>query len=422
MTPSSRRSRYPPFPGPPWRHVTPTPGVASGERALTGCVPRQHSRVPGPVARLGERQAVSPRTRPPGPRGPFRGSTPHSGFLRHPSPHPASRLTCRFHSVHNGTAGYTLQPERTSHHSFRWVRRSDEMPATLIVANLRSGGGRARDTLPLVTSALRRAGREFDQVAVVGGDGTINGAVNGLVVSGTALPLGIVPCGTGNEIMRSLGLPKHPEKAVDILLRGRTCPVDVGVVNGRYFLNTFGLGADVEVVKLVNTLRSRYRFARNRSVYYLAALLLLSSGFDPFPVEVQVKERVFRGRAIMIVAANGRIYGERLLALPSPSLTDGLLDLYLLEELGSRKLRKTARLLRRLPVPELSVQRCSEVVIRLNQRREAHVDGSLFGPAQTFTLSLLPQRITVMHPAPPALAGVARELVASGRGGMATRA
>jgi len=303
------------------------------------------------------------------------------------------------------------------------------MALTLIVANLRSGGGRARDALPLVTSALRRAGREYDlivaphaeatasllatalrsgehdieQVVALGGDGTINGAVNGLVSSGVDVPLGIVACGTGNETVRSLGLPKNPRRAIQTLLRGRVCPIDVGVVNGRYFLNTFGLGADVEVVKMTNTLRSRYRFARNRSVYYVAALLLLSSGFEPFNVEVESGERSFAGRALMIAAANGRIYGERLMALPSPSLTDGLLDVYLLQELSTRRFRKTARLLRRLPVPELSVQRCSQVAIRLDQRREAQVDGSLAGAASTFTLSLLPARISVIHPTPPAL-------------------
>jgi diacylglycerol kinase (ATP) len=309
------------------------------------------------------------------------------------------------------------------------------MPSTLIVVNLRSGGGRARDKLPIVTDALRRAGhryelivtptaettahllatalrtdlQEFDQVAVLGGDGTINGAVNGIVASGATLPLGIVPCGTGNETTRSLGIPKNTEKAVDVLLRGRVCAIDVGKVNGRYFVNTFGLGADVQVVKMVNTLRARYRFARNRSVYYVAALLLLSSGFDPFPVEVEVAGRTFRGKVLLVVAANGRIYGERLLALPAPSLSDGLLDLYLLEELGSRRLRKAARLIRRLPVPELTVQRCSEVSIHLDQRRDAQVDGSLIGPTQTFELSLLPQRLSVIHPTPPAFAEEVRQ-------------
>jgi YegS/Rv2252/BmrU family lipid kinase len=305
------------------------------------------------------------------------------------------------------------------------------MPATLIVANLRAGGGRARDVLPLVTSALKRAGREyeliipptgeataplladflaagrpeFDQITVIGGDGTLNGAVNGILATGSNLPLGIIPCGTGNEIVRSLGIPKDPEKAIQIILRGQVCPIDVGKVNNRYFLHIFGLGYDVQVVKMVNTLRSRYRLARNRSVYYVAALLLLSAGFDPFPVKVQVGDRVFSGRAIMIVAANGRMYGERLQALPAPSLSDGLLDLYLLQEMRTRSFRKTARLLRHLPVPELSVQRCSTVRIQLEQRLEAQVDGSLLGPAQTYDLSLLPRRISVMHPAPPALVG-----------------
>ena len=312
------------------------------------------------------------------------------------------------------------------------------MPATLIVANLRAGGGRARDVLPLVTNAMRRAGREYeliiaqtsdatapmlaeflsqrrsdvDQVVVLGGDGTLNGAVNGILASGSNLPLGIIPCGTGNEIVRSLGIPKDTEKAVGIILRGQVCPVDVGKVNNRYFFHIFGLGYDVQVIKMVNTLRARYRLARNRSVYYVASLLLLSAGFDPFPVRVELGERVFEGRAIMIVAANGRMYGERLLALPAPSLSDGLLDLYLLQELRTRSFRKTARLLRRLPVPELSVQRCSAVRIQLDRRREAQVDGSLLGPAQTYELSLLPRRISVMHPAPPALAGAPRRVEA----------
>ncbi|HLW59124.1 MAG TPA: YegS/Rv2252/BmrU family lipid kinase [bacterium] len=308
------------------------------------------------------------------------------------------------------------------------------MPATLIVANLRSGGGRARDALPLVTNALRRHGREyelivtpsgeatapllaeflgagrpeFDQVAVVGGDGTLNGAVNGILTSGLSLPVGIIPCGTGNETIRALGIPKDPERAVEVLLRGQVCPIDVGRVNNRYFLNIFGLGYDVQVVKMVNMLRSRYRLARNRSIYYLAALLLLSSGFDPFEVRVQVGERVFNGRAVLVAAANGRMYGEKLLALPAPSLSDGLLDLYLLQELRSKSFRKTTRLLRHLPVPELSVQRAPSVRIQLDQRREAQVDGSLLGPSLTYDLSLLPRAIGVIHPAPPALAGQPR--------------
>ncbi len=308
------------------------------------------------------------------------------------------------------------------------------MPATLVVANLRSGGGRSRDALPLLTNALKRAGHDydlvvsptgeatatllaaalrrdgskFDRVVVLGGDGTINGAVNGIIQSGSALPLGIIPCGTGNEMVRSLGIPKDPEKAIAVLRRGRECAIDVGVVNGRHFLHIFGLGADVQVVKMVNTLRARYRLARNRSVYYVAALALLSSGFDPFEVEIRVGDQVYSGGATMIAAANGRMYGERLQALPAPSLSDGLLDLYLLQELGGRRFRKTARLLRRLPVPELSVQRCAEATITLDQKREAQVDGSLLDASQVFTLSILPRRIRVIHPAPPALAGAGR--------------
>jgi YegS/Rv2252/BmrU family lipid kinase len=266
-------------------------------------------------------------------------------------------------------------------------------------------------TAQLLATALRRDGSKFDRVVVLGGDGTINGAVNGIIQSGATLPLGIIPCGTGNEMVRSLGIPKDPEKAIAVLQRGRECAIDVGVVNGRYFLHAFGLGADVQVVKMVNTLRARYRLARHRSVYFVAALALLSSGFDPFEAEIQVGDEVHRGGAIMIAAANGPMHGQRLRALPAPTLSDGLLDLYLLQDLGDRRLRrfrKTARMLRRLPVPELSMRRCDAATIRLDQKREAQVDGSLVGTNRVFTLSILPRRIRVIQPVPTALAVAGR--------------
>src|SRR4051812_33692979 len=81
-------------------------------------------------------------------------------------------------------------------------------------------------------------------VIAVGGDGTVNEVVNGLVGSG--VPLGVIPIGTANDFARQAGIPDDPNHAMDVILRQPPRAMDVGEVNGRAFLNvsTGGVGAE----------------------------------------------------------------------------------------------------------------------------------------------------------------------------------
>ncbi len=95
--------------------------------------------------------------------------------------------------------------------------------------------------------------RNFDAVLTFGGDGTINEVMQALV--GTDLALGILPGGSTNVTARALGVPRNPMRAAAFLAApirsGSKRRVNVGRVNGRYFLFSAGMGFDAEVVKRV---------------------------------------------------------------------------------------------------------------------------------------------------------------------------
>lgn len=299
------------------------------------------------------------------------------------------------------------------------------MPNALVIVNTRSGGGRSRRVVPLVEEVIRgqgwvpemvrtpsgsaaagivaqALGSRPDLVVAVGGDGTINGVLNGLVASNLDVPLGIVPSGTGNEIVRILGLPKDPAEAAEALFAFQPWRMDIGRVNGHCFFNVFGLGADVDALKSANRLR-RYRLGRRRGVYHVAALLHLTSGLPRFPVRITAAGVRYAGEVLLVTAVNGRMYGEHLPVLPSPNLHDGLLDLYILSAMSrGRQWLRMQKLLRGRPLPELTVRRVEAARIELPGRTHAQVDGTLIEPASRFDLAVLPGRVRVLAPSPGA--------------------
>lgn len=110
-------------------------------------------------------------------------------------------------------------------------------------------------------------------VIAVGGDGTANEVLNGLNVSTTNF--GIIPCGSGNDFAATVGIPKNTEKALDIILSGKTKPTDFFVCDGVRGLNAVGTGIDVDILE---------RTAKNKilkgKIKYFASLIVSLMKFD----------------------------------------------------------------------------------------------------------------------------------------------
>lgn len=170
-----------------------------------------------------------------------------------------------------------------------------------------------------------------EAVLVAGGDGTLNEAVQ--AVAGTDTALGYLPFGTVNIWARELGVPLHGAGAARAIAGGRIEQVDLGTVNGRYFLLMAGAGFDSEVVRRARTLeRHKGRFG---VLPYVAAGLTTLPVYRGADFELRYDGVIRRVQALMLVVGNTRLYGGRFYFTPGAVANDGLLDVCVIKGHGS---------------------------------------------------------------------------------------
>jgi diacylglycerol kinase (ATP) len=174
-------------------------------------------------------------------------------------------------------------------------------------------------------------------LVVSGGDGTVRDAVEGLL--GSAVPLGIVPGGTGNDLVRTLGIPADLDRAVTIALSERERTLDVWSWGGVPFLNVAGLGLDAAVATEVN---ERLRGLRG-TLAYVVALMRVLPRFAPVPLALRWPEGEWSGSAWLAAFGNGQCYGGGMKITPAAVPDDGLLDVTVITGISR------AELLRQFP-------------------------------------------------------------------------
>ena len=172
------------------------------------------------------------------------------------------------------------------------------------------------------TELARRAVEEqADMVIAAGGDGTINDIIQGLVGSETALA--VLPTGTVNVWAREMGIPLDAHGARQVLVNGQTRRVDVGCINGRYFLLMVGIGIDGTITQAVE----HKPLKRLGVLGYALAALWFGPGYKGFPVVVNNNGVVVKTRALQIFVGNTQLYAGAFKFTWQARLDDGLLDL-----------------------------------------------------------------------------------------------
>jgi diacylglycerol kinase (ATP) len=182
-------------------------------------------------------------------------------------------------------------------------------------------------------SAARRAVEDgCDVLFAGGGDGTLNEVVNGAAAAPDGLArvtFGVIPLGTGNDFAQALDIPLTVDAAVDCLLQDRRTAVDVGVVNGRLFVNVSGGGFIAEVSDSVTP---QMKSIAGRLAYLVGGAQTLLE-FEPVGATMAAEpggERITT--AIYAYAAcNARMIGGGRLIAPHAAIDDGLLDVCLIE-------------------------------------------------------------------------------------------
>jgi len=249
------------------------------------------------------------------------------------------------------------------------------------------------------TELLR--GADADPAIVVGGDGTVREAAAAL--AGTNRTLGIVPVGSGNDLLKTLGVPGDPLAACRVCRDGQTRRIDVvrvraegsGGLRDMCFVNAAGFGFDAAVVAEAR------KSTRLRGLpLYLAAVFRAVRSYNCPLARITVAGRVWEQRILMLAAANGRIYGGGMKIAPEALPDDGLVDVCVIDAVS----RLT--IYRRLPrfvagthvsLKEVSMYRAAELELEFLEPVMVQLDGDLV-PDPTlrrFRLEVLPSALKV---------------------------
>lgn len=171
--------------------------------------------------------------------------------------------------------------------------------------------------------ASRFKNEENTVVYSVGGDGTLNEVVNGIAEG--KCKLGIIPTGSGNDFYRTL------KEAQTENVR-----LDLGKVNGRYFINIASVGMDAETCNNANKIKSKIKL---HSSYYLALIHTFLT-FKSKSLKLKIDKNVYAGDYIIAAICNGKYYGGGFKIAPVASFDDNQFDIYLVSKAGKLKLIK----------------------------------------------------------------------------------
>ena len=244
-----------------------------------------------------------------------------------------------------------------------------------------------------VEIAAQKAKESVHAVVAIGGDGTINEIARSLVHTKTAL--GIIPCGSGNGLARHLQISMEPKKAIEIINEGIIDVIDYGKINEVPFFCTCGVGFDAFV---------SLKFAkagRRGPLTYLEKTLLESLKYQPETYELETEDGTLKYKAFLIACGNASQYGNNAYIAPQAMLTDGLLDVTILEPFTV------------LDVPSLSFQlfnktidqnsriktfRCQTLRIHRTKPGVVHFDGDPMMMGENIDVKVIKEGLQVIIP------------------------
>jgi YegS/Rv2252/BmrU family lipid kinase len=238
----------------------------------------------------------------------------------------------------------------------------------------------------------------FRHLVAVGGDGTLNEVINGIMRSGLhhEVKLALFPEGGGNDFAKYFHLSPSIHRDVELLVRREVQPIDVGRINDCYFINSLGIGFDAVVAGHAN----RIKYINGLPRYTLAVLKALFS-LRRYPVEFTLDAVQHHTHMMMLSVGNGRYCGGGYQLTPSAQVDDGKLDICLIKEASLfRLLNIIPKALKGVHIhePEVEMLRGRELKIRSSLALPIYFDGEIPTDIdrRNITVSVIPHAIQLI--------------------------
>jgi YegS/Rv2252/BmrU family lipid kinase len=237
-----------------------------------------------------------------------------------------------------------------------------------------------------------------ERVLVLGGDGSLHEAANGLLTARVDRkpPISVIPAGTGNDFAKLVGtVGLSPSRAIGRLARGRVRQLDVGEAWGEFFLNSVGIGFDAEVARQV---QSATRLSGLPA--YLVAVGKVIRRFSARRLDLAADEANFSERLLLVEIGVGPIVGGGFRLTPDAKPDDGLFDVCAIRE------QTTLGILTKVPLAifgwhtRLKAVRCFRTAVltirATGEGLAAQFDGELRNGANEMQLRIVPLALPVL--------------------------
>jgi len=235
------------------------------------------------------------------------------------------------------------------------------------------------------------ANENIDAVIAVGGDGTVNECIKGLINTNTAL--GVIPCGSGNGFAYHIGMDHTTKNAVKQLKNMRIEVIDSCTANGVPFVNVSGIGFDAHIANLFLTLKER-------GFVKYAKLVIRELGYNAKEYTIQYKNIERRVKAYMIDFANASQYGNNAKISPMADFKDGLIDFVIIKDFPKWKIPIFIYMLLTGKIhlsKHVEIIQCDKMTIKA-ENTLLHLDGEPFKASNPIEVSILPKSLKILMP------------------------
>ena len=230
----------------------------------------------------------------------------------------------------------------------------------------------------------------------IGGDGTLNEVLNGMV--GTNSSLGIIPAGTGNDFIRSVKKFSHHEDILQRTIFSKEKLLDLARVNGRYYLNIASVGLDAEIAYNAKRFK-QIPYIPGQLAYFLGIFTMVFK-YKSQEMNILIDNKKLYIDTLLLAVANGRFYGGGMQVAPKADLEDGLFDICHIRDVSIiRRLFLFPRLIKgkHESIEQVTFYKVEKVVLQSATEISLNVDGEIFREKE-FIFELMPKAIKIIVP------------------------
>jgi YegS/Rv2252/BmrU family lipid kinase len=237
------------------------------------------------------------------------------------------------------------------------------------------------------------ANEGVDIIVAVGGDGTLNQVVKGMI--GSQATLAVVPAGSGNGLARHLGIPIDTEQSIKLIAQGKTQMIDTVNLNDNLFVSIAGVGFDALVAKRFSQVTRRgffsyFKIVTNEYTYY-----------RPRKYRMEIDGQQVVRQALFVSFANTNQFGYNTIISPDAKIDDGLVDVCIVKKVPLLYAPRVVGLLlaRRIDSSGfVEIIRAKKIKLTRNKNRVVNIDGEPVKLTKDLEITVNPLSLKIIIP------------------------